>query len=1117
MKGTLRLFLTLCIAMLSMTLVQAQERTYSGTVKSAADGQVIIGANVTVVGTTQGTSTGVDGSYSIKARVGSQLSFSYLGMKTQTVTVGNATTIDITLESDATNLEDIVVVAFGTAKKKDLTGSMSSIDSEIISQQANISVSRALEGAIPGVQLSTSMWGGQPGEDQKIIIRGLGTANIDNAGALIVIDGVVAGHANALTTLNPRDIETMNVLKDAASTSLYGSRGANGVVLITTKKGKLGKAKVSFEGKWGVNKVGSTYDIVDNPGTYYEQAWLSHYNFARYFDSNMSNTHSTNVKNPNMSHEEAARFASENLFKSVNKTDLLRNWNHYSIPNGEYLVGLDGKLNPNAQLLWYDNWMDELFYNSFRQEYNVNVSGATEKTDYYISAGYQSDPSFIKNSSFDRYSVRSNINTQITKWLKAGLNMSYTRREREQPNTRYGANAGGSAENLFYWVYGQHPLSAVYARNLDGSYKLDEDGNRIYDLGSGQTDSPYGETSRGGAGRNPAFFMNADEWSQTYDDLSARGYVRATFLKDFTFEANMGLDNTYGFLKRYQNKIQAPFNNSTQGTLQHRFENFMSLSSQQLLTWNRDFNKHHVDVLLGHEYYQEKSRNLQHSRYLSLVDGMSEMGNFVGDGTGGSTYGGNNGGLDRYALEGYFARANYNYDNKYYLSASVRADGSSKFIDATKRWGTFWSVSGAWRISAESWMQDATWVNDLKIRASYGTMGNQNGVGRYAGYNIWGLGNSGNLMNPILSLSFSSYGNPNLSWEKVATFDAGIDFRFWDRFYGSLDFYVRNTTDMIWNRPVAISLGVSSLTENSAGMRNTGFEFDLGVDIIRNEDWLWSFNVNGFTNSNKLTSLPEGVGSEELNGDFEAAYGGGTFYLRGIGKDYYNIYLYKYAGIDQNTGLALYQTTVTEENQSYFPNAQIGDEVTTTNYNLAHRYEMGSATPDLIGGFGTSLRWKNLDFSAQFAFQIGGKYLNKQLCDTFYASGNFGGAPMLKEIVGNTWTPENTGAEFPIQMTGMNGYYRGTSVGSWAYSDQSLLDASYLSVKNLTLGYSFPQKWMDRWGIGGIRVYASLDNMWLISAKQGFDPRFDLQGGQNIGTYQYPQIRSMSLGINVTF
>ena len=445
MKGTLRLFLVLCITALSMTLVQAQERTYSGVVKGS-DGQPIIGASVEVVGTTVGTSTGLDGDYTIKAKQGSKIKYSFLGTKSVTVTAGASTTINVTLEDDATALDEVVVQAFGTVKKKDLTGSISSIDSKLISSQSNSTLSKALEGAIPGLQVSSV--DGQPGVDMGIRVRGIGTSSQNNANALIVIDGVPNTNSNALTMMNPRDVESITVLKDAASTALWGSRGANGVVMVTTKKGQQGKAKVTFDAKWGINMIGSNGkpDLLRDPADYYEMTWEGIYNSVRY---GSKKNYQTNYQNPNMSHEEAALFASQHLFNytgsttTFNSANNLKNWMYYDVPGAKYeftgsgtsasATMLDaylidpttGKINANARKLWnVDDWEDIAYNNQFRQEYTATVSGATDKTDYYISAGWLDDPSYVEGSIFNRYNLRTNINTQVTKWLKAGVNVA---------------------------------------------------------------------------------------------------------------------------------------------------------------------------------------------------------------------------------------------------------------------------------------------------------------------------------------------------------------------------------------------------------------------------------------------------------------------------------------------------------------------------------------------------------------------------------------------------------------------------------------------------------------------------------------------------------------------
>ena len=1171
MKGTLRLFLVLCITALSMTLVQAQERTYSGVVKGS-DGQPIIGASVEVVGTTVGTSTGLDGDYTIKANQGSKIKYSFLGTKSVTVTAGGSTTINVTLEDDAMGLEEVVVQAFGTAKKKDLTGSVSSIDSKLISSQSNSTLSKALEGSIPGLQVSSV--DGQPGTDMGIRIRGIGTASQNNANALIVIDGVPNTNSNVLATLNPKDVESITVLKDAASTALWGSRGANGVVMVTTKRGQQGKARVTFEGKWGMNMIGSNQaELMDSPADIYENAWQAIYNSARY-GSNQNYT--TNVQNPNMTHEEAALFASQHLFNytgsrtTFDGKNPMSNWLLYNVPGltaeenliktgsgsnasstlkNIFLVGTDGKLNPNATLMYNDDWEDAVFQKSFRQEYNVTVSGATDKTDYFISAGYLSDPSYFVSSKFNRYNLRSNVNTQINKWLKAGVNIAYSRRAQQSMATRWGRNPGTTVQNVFYWLYARNALAQMWQRDKDGALMYDEKtGEKIFVGNNGQQYSPLGYVNA----RYPANGYNLiqqlqDDKDQTiYNDLNMSGYVEAKFLKDFTFRANIAVDETFAMRERYANK-ETGASKSYGGTMGRNYSDYMNINSQQLLTWAHDYGKHHVDALIGHEFNWNRSSSLNFKSAYSLINGFDTFANFLWLNGGDSPFSGGGGGEDQEPLEGYFARANYNFDNKYYVTASIRADGSSKFRYNDDRWGVFWSVGGAWRLSSEPWLADATWLPDLKLRADYGVIGNQNGIGRYAGYLTWGYGSTGNStpgsFKPDGWKISQGSAAAALTWEKKKTVDVGLDFRLWDRFYGTIDWYRSMTDDMLWNVPMSIEKGQTTIAANSAKMKTWGIEFDLGVDIIKTPDILWSFSVNGGHYKSTMANTPEGVGDPKLNNCWTATSdawsmsgvggGAGIIYLRGEGKPYYNIYQVRYMGVDQTTGLPLYSHYVTaaEATAGTFGSAKEGDLVGTTNYSIADRVELGDATPDFIGGFSTSFTYKNFDIAATFAFQIGGKFFSADYgYDGWYNNQKIG-KPVSADMKNNTWSPAgananatytNTGAKFPMQIyanpNGASWPASGIAWGSsWQYTDMSLFNASYLSVKNITVGYNFPQRWMDKIGIGGIRVYASLDNMWLITSQSGIDPRMDITGGWAVGRGTYPYMKTCSLGVNVTF
>ena len=912
-------------------------------------------------------------------------------------------------------------------------------------------------------------------------------------------------------------------------------------------------------------------DLIDDPQSIYEWAWRSIYNSARYASNDL---YTTNVQNPNMSHEEAAKFASQHLFNYTGSTtdfsskNDLGNYLLYKVPgltdagnltttgtgtaasstmNNTFLVGTDGKLNPNAQLLYYDNWRDYFLQNKFRQEYNISVSGATDKTDYYISGGYLEDPSYIMGSKFNRYNIRSNINTQVTKWLRAGINMSYSRRAMQSPGTRWGRNPGDTNENIFIWFNDDNMLAPIWRYNENGEVLRDDAGNKLVNDRTGVVYSPLGQTAPPMANQYDPIKIAHDNINESiYNDINMNGYLEAKFLKDFTFRTSLAVDETYMMKSRYFNKETGRYRTSGGGFARNYWD-YMNINALQTLNWSHDYGKHHVDALLGHEFNWTRSSSLNYVSSMSLIPNFNTFANFIALNTSAAaqaSLGSNGGGEDQIALEGYFLRANYNYDNKYYVTGSVRADGSSKFRYNDDRWGVFWSVGGAWRISAEPWAADATWLTDLKLRADYGVIGNQNGIGRYSGYQTWsysatGYTTPGSYSPAGWKLSQNGFTTP-LTWEKKKTVDVGLDFRLWDRFYGTMDWYQTNTDDVAWNAPISYAMsGQTTLAANSARMRTRGFELELGVDIIKTPNTLWSFNVNGSTYYTTILEVPEGTGSAQLNGCWTApadawsiAGTGGTSnnitYLRGIGKPYYNMYIYKYGGVDPASGLPLIASTVSSTNidnlkktsGNVYGDIVEGNTVYTTDYTLATRQEFGDATPDFIGGFGTSLKWKNLDFSAQFAFQIGGKFLSVADANHYYRSDQTGYYHMSADLKGNTFTASNTGARYPMVILNnpnSNGYTGGSTIGSWAYTDMALYSASYLNVKNLTLGYNFPQKWMDKIGIGGIRVYASFDNFWMLTTHKGIDPRMSLVGGMDVGAMAYPYMRTCSLGVNVTF
>ena len=1041
-------------------LAMAQTKQVSGTVKDA-NGNPVVGATVLVEGTNNGTTTGTDGSFRISAPANGNLLVSFIGYDDQKISIAGKTAVEVVLQDNYTAIEGVTVQTFGELKKKDLTGSITAVTAKDLQKMTVSSVSNALEGAVPGIQSYSTT--GQPGTDAAIYIRGIGSIN-GNQAALIVVDGVP--YSSALSTINPLDIESVVVSKDAAANALYGSRAANGVIFVTTKKGARNqKANITFEAKWGWNEMGvGEHETMQNPGDYYEWAYGGLYN---YFSSG------------GYPHDMAAANAYNNLFY------VLGNYMAYRIPDGETLIDFEtGRLNPNAQLLYADNYDDYLFTKQFRQEYTLSISGGNDKVDYYVSGNFLDDPSYVIMSSFKRYSGRAAVNAQVTDWLKLGTNVSFTHRDADDPG--YGGDNPANTNNVFLWTLWQNPTVPYYARDLDGNIRYNPDGTKMLENGLGTTLSPFGSTQDIFNSMNmahPLQSMSRDINRRVRDNIYANAYVDITFLKDFKFTANFTMDNVYDRTTFFQNNEYGigalPENN---GFVQKYAGFYTSYNTQQMLNYNKSINDlHNVDVMIGHEFNRTDNNEINAYNNNIFYPGIPELGNAVDPTKDVATSE-----HVKTTLEGYFARANYNYDDRYYLSLSYRYDGSSLF--QYDRWGHFWSVGGSWRISQEEFMKRALWVNDLRLRATYGVSGNQlNSAYPYT--NLWSIGE----LDGKPTISQSSVGNPDLSWERNKQVDVGLDFRLWDRVYGSFDWYNRRTHDLIWNRPTPASTGLTSRLENVGVLQNAGFEFDITVDIIKNRNVYWNIGINGAFAQNKLIEFPEELGNAALGGDYVS----GAF-LRGKGKSYYNLYLFDYAGVDPETGSELFwkNTTDSEGNVT-------GREL-TSNFAEADQYEMGDALPDMTGGLRTSFRWKNLDINVQTAFQIGGKQWDGASAN-MYDPGR-AGFTVSDDLIRNTWTPENPNAEFPMLMYG----------GTWQFPASNVnalfRDASYFSLKNLNVGYTLPKKWTSKLSIESLRVFFNADNLCFVSAHDGFDPRM---GFSSMNGFQFPQARTFTFGITL--
>ncbi len=1175
--------ITTLLVLLTIGVQAFAQSAVSGKVTDEA-GEPCVGANVLIKGTTTGTMTDLDGNYSLTdVRKGAILVFSSIGYTSQEVRLGSSSVVNVVLKSDADFLNEVVIVGYGTAKRKDLTGSLTQIDNKLIASQNSSSATKALEGAVPGIVYASV--DGQPGNDAGLRVRGLGSTNVGASNALVIIDGVPAQGDNPLSNMNQEDIASITVLKDAASTAIYGSRGANGVILVTTKRGDSGRTKISFQARAGWNTVGS-YKVgqVDNAAGIYEYLWQSIYNSYRYGVNGAgpalnkeTGEYYTNIGNPNVSHDAAAEFASQHLFNYIGLNDsfgrnMLGNYMAYNVPGatytpdgtgssasstmtGAYLVGTDGKINPNASLLYDDTYADALLKTGFRQQYDLSASGGSDKEDHYLSLGYLTDPSYVPNSRFERITGRANINVNLFKWLKVGANVGYTRSRTNYQGTYWAArNSGSNQGNITRYVNGHTPIVPFYAHDAEGNYIYDKNGDRVRNYLYNSTYSPLGQTGNNYGSTDIMYAMDNDIREDLTSTLNTRTYIEIPFLDHFTFRTDFAYDKINRTTTVYYNGTTGRAA-SMGGYFGKRMNDIEVMNLQHRLTYNQDFGKHHVDAMALFEDSDWEQQTVNWGSADEFIPGFLAAGNFVGRYYGAGSAPTPGYGHDIERMRSWLGRANYIFADKYYVSGSVRRDGSSKFRKEN-RWGTFWSVGAGWRFTEESFMQDLrdSWLNNGKLRASYGVIGNQNGIGRYQTYRTWGYSTTyqttnngqGKPTGDSYKLSMGGLVNTQLTWEETKTFDVGLDLTLFNRIDLTFDWYNRVTGNSQFSQPVSyLAMGQTTLPRNIAELTNRGIELDINADIIRTKDIRWNvaFNITHYTT--KLTDLPddaipahaEGLpdGTWEDNQGSWASAGGSqqnaNVYLRGIGRDWFNLYMYKYAGIDQSSGLPMYFHRVTEADHAAgkYKDTEVGGSVKTTNYANASKYEVGSAIPTFQGGFNTSFSYKNFYVNAQFAYQIGGKFFSRNYAEYLY---NVVDAQMYrmmfvsKDVKGNTWTPDNTGAGFPMQWypAGENSYFSGTSAngGNWSFTDESLFSASYLRLKNLTLGYNVSKSLLNKLRIdkvvSNIKVFASSDNLFILSAAKAIDPTMSASGGYNdVDSYTFPNMRTYTIGINLDF
>ena len=1028
-------------------LASAQSKQVTGTVANT-DNRPIAGATVLVEGTTVGTTTDANGRFSISAPADGTLKISFIGYQTQTVSVAGKTQINVSLQEDTQAIDDVIVVAYGTAKKESFTGSAAVIKSENLEKRVVSNVTKALDGQVAGV-ISTS-GSGQPGSESTIAIRGFGSISASST-PLYVVDGIA--YSGSISAINPDDIESITVLKDASAGALYGARGANGVIVINTKRGREGDVEVNFKATLGVSsRAIPDYDLV-NQREFIELNWQSLYNSA-YFTSGYTDA--------------AARaYASSRLGGTLGT-----NYNPFKSYSWETLVDpATGKVRADAQSAWDESWIDEVTDNTaLRQEYQASVSGGNNIHRGSMSLSFLDEDGVLKTTKFQRYTGRVSYDTSPKHWFKGGMNVNFA--HTKSNTNRY---SGSSNSNVFYTAQLMAPIYPVYMKDENGNNLLDENGKKQFD---------YGTTRPQDSNSNVIAGFYDDPTTNTLESLSARTYLtfgsddeRAGVLQGLKGTINFGVDYSISNNMEYYNREHG--NQASNGGLIYKYNyRYMTYTFNQLITYDRTFaERHEVSALLGHEYYSYEQNYLEASRS-GLVEGIYEVV--------GATINSASSSTQDHAIESYFARLNYGFDHKYYIDASWRTDGSSRFAPDT-RWGHFWSVGASWRISQEKFMENLSWLDNLTLKASYGVQGNEEIRTFYGWQGYYNINSTGS----DYGFSVAQLENPNLKWEKNANLNVGIEASlFGNRLNATVEYYNRKTTDMLLERPMAFSSGFESYLDNIGEMRNTGWEISLNGLIVNRPDMRWDVTFMAATQKNKVLKLtpetPEIIGSS-------------TIIREGLPINTY--YMSKFAGVDPATGAALYYAyrDVTDE----LTGETHREEYITSNVTEAtsSRYTCGSRIPDLFGSIGTTFQWKGLDFSILTTYSIGGKVnegIYNSTMNPFYYGQTFH-KHMLR-----AWKQPGDITDVPRVEVGTSGIT----------SDRFLVDASYFSIKNITIGYSIPKKAANYIGMKNVRIYCSMDNLALFTHLKGMNPTYSLTGSTG---FVYTPSRSFVAGLDIKF
>lgn len=1060
------MILLVCVFILTFQIVNAQTKQITGTVTSADDGMGMPGVSVVIKGTTSGTSSDIDGKYVLEVKSSDVLLFSFVGMVSQEILIGTQTVINVTLEAQTIGMDEVIVVAYGSQSRNSLTGSVSVIGKEQTENATYSNPVKSLEGLVSGMRVIQA--DGQPGSDPIIRIRGFGSINADSQ-PLIVLDGVP--YSGSLSSINPKDIESTSVLKDASSTSLYGNKASNGVLLITTKKGSKNSLLINIDSKFGFTQRGAKeYDIIKSPGKFYE-AYHSVLANSEFYRQNAAGTPITM--------QEARQFASDNLI------DRLGNYNLYNVPDNQLVDPSTGKLNSSANLLVKDKWEDALFRDQATfQSHNFNISGGSDDITYYLSLGTETNNGYTVRSSFKRHTARLKASSaKIFDVMTLSGDVSFASSESQAVPATYDANGipTTSFANAFFWNRRIAPIYPVY--QYDGSWNPIENPNNpnglAYDFGVPQF-FPDG-SSRGprnyAVGEHPlAVIENTIETNKT-ENFNGGLRAKIDLPLGFNFEYVMNYLTQVNQETDFTKPGAGAFAKAQNGLLTNGRGNFSAFTNQQLLTWKEDNGTHSFDILLGHETYVEKFTTLELSKR-NLIGDFSPILDNSAVYVEASNYNTN------YTTEGYFSRFIYGLDHTYYLSLTGRYDASSVF-HPDERWGAFWSAGVSWIMSNEDFMKDIEIIDYAKFAVNYGTTGNDrifyedvNSRNLVAYENQYEIDEN----NGALTQKLKYLGNEKLTWEKSASLDIAYEMSLFNRVNLSLGYYRKKSDDLLFNTPIPISTGQASRPQNAGSMVNRGFEAEISWKAIKKEKINVSFNANLSTNHNEITKLPD---------DEPIPFGN---FRREVGKSIFDFYMRKSAGVNPENGNA----------QWYMEDETTGEDVITEDFSEADRYFLGKkAIPDLSGGFGAHVQAGDFSLAVQFAYQLGGYGVDSEYYGLLGATQNVTNFADYEK----TWTVDNPTASLPRVDP--------LSANQYSISDLYLVDLSYLSIGNINLAYVYKNETLKKYHVDNIRFYGTINNAFLLySARQGYDPRLNSVGTSSA---EYGANRTIAFGVSINF